>query len=90
MVGRSSEQSPITLSVGGPRETVGYPSKHSADFTWRVQGPGEVGVQVAPEERIFPTLLSFLFGMFLSSPTIASSGIPSFPEDTLFRGFSHL
>jgi hypothetical protein len=90
MVGRSSEQSPVALDIGSPRETVGYPSQYSADFTWRVQGSGEVGVQVAPEERIFPTLLCFLFGLFLSSPAIASSGIPPFPEDTLFQGSSHL
>jgi hypothetical protein len=90
MVGRSSEQSPVALGIGSLRETVGYPSQYSADFTWRVQGLGKVGVQVAPEERIFPTLLSFLFGLFLSSPAITSSGIPPFPEDTLFRGFSHL
>jgi hypothetical protein len=90
MVGRSSEQSPVALGIGSPRETVGYPSQYSADFTWHVQRSGEVGVQVALEERIFPTLLSFLFGLLLSSPVIASSGIPPFPKDTLFRGFSHL
>jgi hypothetical protein len=89
MVGCSSEQSLVALSIGSLRETVGYPSQHSADFTRRVQGSGEVGVQVAPEEWIFPTLLCFLFSMFLSSSAIASSGIPPFPEDTLFRGFSH-
>jgi hypothetical protein len=31
-----------------------------------------------------------LLGLFLSPSTIASSGIPSFPEDTFFRSFSHL
>jgi hypothetical protein len=90
MVRCSSEQSPVALGVGGPRETVGYPSQYSADFTRRVQCLGEVGVQVAPEEWIFLTLPCFLFGLFLSSPAIASSGIPPFPEDMLFRGFSHL
>jgi hypothetical protein len=90
MVGCSSEQSPVALSVGSPRETIGYPSQYSADFTRRVQGSGEVGVQVAPEEWIFPTLPCFLFGLFLSSSAIASSGIPPLSEDTLFRGFSHL
>jgi hypothetical protein len=43
-----------------------------------------------PEEWIFPTLSCFLFGLFLSSSTIGSSRIPSFPEDTFFRSFSHL
>jgi hypothetical protein len=90
MVGCSSEQSPIALDIGSPREIVGYLSQYSVDFTRRVQGSGEVGVQVAPEEGIFPTLLCFLFSLFLSSPAIVSSGIPPFPEDTLFRGFSHL
>jgi hypothetical protein len=90
MVGCSSEQSPVALGAGSPRETVGYPSQYSADFTRRVQGSGEVGVQVAPEEWIFPTLPCFLFGLFLSSSAIAPSEIPPFPEDTLFWGFSHL
>jgi hypothetical protein len=90
MVGCSSEQSPVALGIGSLRETVGYPSQYSADFTQRVQGSGEVGVQVAPEEWIFPTLLCFLFGLFLSSSAIVSSGIPPFPEDTLFQSFSNL
>ena len=90
MVGCSSEQLPVALGIGGPRETVGYPSQYSADFTRRVQGSGEVGVQVAPEEWIFPTLPCLLFGLFLSPSTIASSGIPSFPEDTFLRSFSYL
>jgi hypothetical protein len=90
MVGCSSEQSLVALGIRSPREIVGYPSQYSADFTRRVQGSGEVGVQVAPEEWIFPMLLCFLLGLFLSSSAIASSGIPPFLEDTLFRGFSHL
>jgi hypothetical protein len=90
MVGCLSEQSPVALSIGGPREIVGYPSQYSTDFTRRVQGSGEVGVQVAPEEWIFPALPCFLFSLFLSSPAITPSGIPPFLEDTLFRGFSHL
>jgi hypothetical protein len=90
MIGCLSEQPAIALGVGSPRETVCYPSQYPADFTRRVHGSGEVGVQVAPEEWIFPTLPCFLFGLFLSSPAIASSGIPPFPEYTFFRGFSHL
>jgi hypothetical protein len=31
-----------------------------------------------------------LLGLFLSSSTITSSGVPSFPEDAFFRSFSHL
>jgi hypothetical protein len=34
-------------------------------------------------------LLFLLLGLFLSPPTIASSGIPSFPEDTFLRSFSY-
>jgi hypothetical protein len=90
MIGCLSEQPPIALGVGSPREAISYPSQHPSDFTRRVHGSGEVRVQVAPEEWIFPTLSCFLFGMFLSSSMIASSGIPSFPEDTFFRSFSHL
>jgi hypothetical protein len=50
MVGCLSEQSSIALGVGSPREPISYPSQYSADFTRRVHGSGEVGVQVAPEE----------------------------------------
>jgi hypothetical protein len=85
-----SEQPPIALGVGSPREAIGYPSQHPSDFTRRVHGSGEVGVQVAPEEWIFSTLLYLLLGLFLSLSTIASSGIPSFPEDTFLRSFSRL
>jgi hypothetical protein len=85
-----SEQPPIALGVGSPREAIGYPSQHPSDFTQRVHGSGEVGVQVAPEEWIFPTLLYLLLGLFLSPSTIASSGIPSFPEHTFLRSFSRL
>jgi hypothetical protein len=35
-------------------------------------------------------LFRFLFGLHLSLPTIAPSGIPSFPEDSFIRSFSHL
>jgi hypothetical protein len=31
-----------------------------------------------------------LLGLFLSSPTITSPGVPSFPEDAFFRSFSYL
>jgi hypothetical protein len=90
VVGCLSEQPPIPLGVGSPREAISYPSQHPSNFTRRVQGLGEVGVQVAPEEWIFPTLPCLLLGLFLSPSTIAPSGIPSFPEDTFFRSFSYL
>jgi hypothetical protein len=90
VVGCLSEQPPIALGVGSPREAISYPSQHPSDFTRRVHGSGEVGVQVAPEEGIFPTLPCLLLGLFLSPSTIAPSGIPSFPEDTFFRSFSYL
>jgi hypothetical protein len=90
VIGCLSEQPPIALGVGSPRETINYPSQHSSDFTRRVHDSGEVGVQVAPEEWIFPTLPCLLLGLFLSPSTIASSGIPSFPEDTFLRSFSYL
>jgi hypothetical protein len=76
--------------MGSPREAISYPSQYSTDFTRRVHGSSEVEVQVAPEEWIFPTLPCLLLGLFLSPSTIASSGIPSFPEDTFLRSFSHL
>jgi hypothetical protein len=85
-----SEQPPIALGVGSPREAISYPSQHPSDFTRRVHGSAEVGVQVAPEEWIFPTLPCLLLGLFLSPSTIASSGIPSFHEDTFLRSFSYL
>jgi hypothetical protein len=53
MVGCLSEQSSIALGVGSSREPISYPSQYPSDFTRRVHGSGEVGVQVAPEERIF-------------------------------------
>jgi hypothetical protein len=89
VVGCLSEQSPIALGVGSPREAISYPSQLPSNFTRRVHGSGEVGVQVAPEEWIFPTLPCLLLGLFLSPSTIAPSGIPSFPEDTFFRSFSY-
>jgi hypothetical protein len=81
---------PVALGVRSLREAISYPSQHPSDFTQRVHGSGEVGVQVAPEEWIFPTLSCFLFGLFLSPSTISSSGIPSFPEDTFLWSFSYL
>jgi hypothetical protein len=54
MIGCLSEQPPIALDVGSPREAISYPSQHPSDFTRRVHGSGEVRVQVAPEEWIFP------------------------------------
>jgi hypothetical protein len=59
MIGCLSEQPPIALGVRSTRETVCYSSQYSADFTRRVHRSGEVGVQVAPEEWIFPTLPCF-------------------------------
>ena len=90
MVGCLSEQSSIALGVGTPRESISYPSQYPSDFTRRVHGSGEVGVQVAPEEWIFPTLPCLLLGLFLSPSTFTPSGIPSFPEDMFLRSFSHL
>ena len=85
-----SEQPPIPLGVGSPREAISYPSQHPSNFTRRVHGSGEVGVQVAPEEWILPTLPCLLLDLFLSPSTITPSGIPSFPEDTFLRSFSYL
>jgi hypothetical protein len=90
VVGCLSEQSLIAIGVGSLREAISYPSQHPSDFTRRVHGLGEVGVQVASEEWIFPTLPCLLLGLFLSPSTIAPSGIPSFPEDTFFQSFSYL
>ena len=90
MVGCLSEESSIALGVGSPRESISYPSQYPSDFTRRVHGSGEVGVQVAPEEWIFPTLPCLLLGLFLSSSAIAPSGVPSFSEDAFLRGFSYL
>jgi hypothetical protein len=90
VIGFLSEQPPIALGTGGPRESISYPSQHPSNFTWRLHGSGEVGVQVAPEEWIFPTLSCLLFGLFLSPSMITPSGIPSFPEDTFLRSFSYL
>jgi hypothetical protein len=90
VIGCLSEQPPIALGVGGLREAISYPSQHPSDFTRRVHGSGEVGVQVAPEEWIFPALPCLLLGLFLSPSTIASSRIPLFPEDTFLWTFSYL
>jgi hypothetical protein len=90
VIGCLSEQPPMALGVGSPREAISYPSQHPSDFTRHVHGLGEVGVQVAPEEWIFPTLPCLLLGLFLSPSTIPSPGIPSFPEDTFLRSFSYL
>jgi hypothetical protein len=89
MVGCLSEQSSIALGVGSPREPISYPSQYSSDFTRRVHGSGEVGVQVAPEEWIFPTLPCPLLGLFLSSSAITPSRIPSFTEDTFLWSLSY-
>jgi hypothetical protein len=90
VIGCLSEQPLIALGVGSPREAISYPSQHPSNFTRRVHGSGEVGVQVAPEEWIFPVLPCLLLGLFLSPSTIVSSGIPSFPEDMFLRSFSYL
>ena len=90
MIGCLSEQPPIALGVGSPRESISYPSQQPSDFTRRVRGSGEVRVQVAPEEWIFPTLPCLLLGLFLSSSAITPSGVPSFFEDAFLRSFSYL
>jgi hypothetical protein len=51
---------------------------------------GEVEIQVAPEEWIFPALPCVLLGLFLCSSAITSAGIPSFSEDAFLRSFSYL
>jgi hypothetical protein len=90
MIGCPSEQPPIALAVRSPGEAISYPSQHSSDLTRRVHGSGEVGVQVPSEKRVLSALSCLLFGLLLSLPTIKLSGIPSFPEDSFFWGFSHL
>jgi hypothetical protein len=90
VIGCLSEQPPIALGVRSSREAISYLNQHPSNVTRRVHGSGEVGVQVAPEEWIFPMLPCLLLGLFLSPPMIASSGIPSFPEDTFLRSFSYL
>ena len=90
MIGCLSEQPPIALGVGSPREPISYLSQHPSDFTRRVHGSGEVGIQITPEEWIFPALSCLLLGLFLSSPAIAPSGVPSFSEDAFLRSFSYL
>jgi hypothetical protein len=89
VVGCLSEQLPIALGVGSPGEAISYPSQHSTNFTRRVHGSGEVGVQVASKEWIFPTLPRFLLGLFLSLSTVTSSRVPSFSKDPFFRSFSY-
>jgi hypothetical protein len=84
VVGCLSEQPPIALGVGSPGEAISYPSQHSSDFTRRVHGSGEVGVQVASEEWILSALPRFLLGLFLSLSTITSTRVPSFSEDPFF------
>jgi hypothetical protein len=90
MVDCLSEQSSVALGVGSPRESVSYPSQHSANFTRRVHGSGEVGVQVAPEKWVFPTLPCPLLGLFLSPSAITPPGVPPFSKDSFFRSFSYL
>jgi hypothetical protein len=90
MVGCLGEQSSVALGVRSPRKSLSYPSQYPSDFAWRVHSSGEVGIQVAPEERILPALPCVLLGLFLSPPAITSSGVPSFSEDAFFRSFSYL
>jgi hypothetical protein len=90
VIGCLSEQPLIALGVGSPRDPISYSSQHSSDFTRRVHGLGEVGVQVAPEEWIFPMLPCLLLGLFLSPSVITLSRIPSFSEDTFLQSFSYL
>jgi hypothetical protein len=89
VVGCLSEQPPIALGIESPGEAISYPSQHSTDCTRSVHGSGEVEVQDAPKEWIFQTLPRFLLGLFLSLPTVMSSRVPSFSEDSFFRSFSH-
>jgi hypothetical protein len=84
-----SEQPPIALGVGSPGEAISYPSQHSTDFTRHVHGSGEIRVQVASKEWIFPTLPRFLLGLFLSLLTVTSPRVPSFSEDPFFWSFSY-
>jgi hypothetical protein len=60
------------------------------DFTRRVHGSGEVEIQVAPEEWIFPALSRILLGLFLSSSAITPLRVPSFSEDAFLWSFSYL
>jgi hypothetical protein len=89
MISCPGEQPSVALGVRSPRETIGYPSQYSTDLTRCVHGSGEVGVQVSSEKRVLSALSRFLFSLLLSSLTITSSGIPSFPEDPFVRSFSH-
>jgi hypothetical protein len=90
MISYPSEQPLIALGVRSPGEAIGYPSQYSSDLTRCVHGSSEVGVQVPSEKRVLSALSRLLFGLFLSLPTITSSGIPSFPEDPFFWSFSYL
>jgi hypothetical protein len=90
VIGSPGEQPPIALSVWSPGEAIGYPSQYSTNFTRCVHGSGEVGVQVASEKWILSALPRFLLSLFLSLPTVTSSGIPPFPEDPFFWSFSYL
>ena len=90
MVGHLGEQSSIALGVGSPRKSLSYPSQYPSDFARRVHSSGKVGIQVAPEEWIFPVLPRILLGLFLSLSAITPSGVPSFSEDAFLRSFSYL
>jgi hypothetical protein len=90
MISRPSKQSSIALGIRSPGEAIGYLSQHSSNLTRCVHGSGEVGVQVPSEKRVLSVLSCFLFRLLLSLPMITSSGIPSFPKDPFFWGFSHL
>jgi hypothetical protein len=90
MISCPSKQPPIALGVRSSGEAIGYPSQHSTDLTRCVHGSGEVRVQVLSEKRVLSALSRLLFGLFLSLPTITSSGIPSFPKDLFLWSFSYL
>jgi hypothetical protein len=90
VVGCPSEQPPIALGIWSPGEAIGYPSQYSTNFTRCVHGSGEVRVQVASEKWILSALPRFLLSLLLSLLTVASSGIPPFPEDPFFWSFSYL
>jgi hypothetical protein len=89
VVGYSSEQSSIALGVWSPGEAIGYLSQYSTNFTRRVHGSGEVGVQVASKEWILLTLPCFLLNLLLCLSTVTSLRVPSFSEDPFFWSFSH-
>jgi hypothetical protein len=84
MISCPREQPPIALGIRSPGEAISFSSQYSTDLARCVHGSGEVGIQVPSEKRVLSALSCLLFGLLLSLPTITSSGIPSFPEDSFF------